>query len=101
MHCTYLSLVAVPRSEECVAGARVALPSCAANPVYVVLAVVGVVEVDHELNVVNVESPGQDRILQQKSGDTLLPRSHVCGDKDVDVARPEVLQCPLPLPLVR
>ena len=56
---TDLSLGSILGGEESVAGPGVSLPSSPANPVDVILAVARVVVVDHELDVVNVQTSGQ------------------------------------------
>ena len=56
---TNLGLVRVLGSEEGVAGPGVSLPPSPPDPVDVVLAVAGVVVVDHELDVIHVQAPGQ------------------------------------------
>ena len=61
---TNLGLGRVPGSEEGVAGPGVSLPASPPDPVDVVLAVARVVVVDHELDVIHVQTPGHHTTLE-------------------------------------
>ena len=61
---TNLGLGRVPGSEEGVAGPGVSLPASPPDPVDVVLAVARIVVVDHELDVIHVQTPGHHTTLE-------------------------------------
>ena len=69
---TNLGFGRVLGGEESVAGTLVPLPSSPPNPVDVVLAVAGVVVVDDEFDVVNIQAPDQITTLYLETFTELL-----------------------------
>ena len=69
-----LGLGSVGWREEGVGRPSSVLPAGPSNPVNVVLGVVRIVIVDHELHIVNVQSPASDKFVQlRKNHLTLTP----------------------------
>ena len=64
----------------------------------VVLAVAGVVVVDHELDVVHIQAPGHQQLVTPGEH-LILPGCHIGCDQDGEATTLEVLQDELPLPL--
>ena len=95
---TDLGLGSILGGEESVAGPGVSLPSSPPNPVDVVLAVAGVVVVDHELDVVHIQAPAHQQLVTPGEH-LILPGCHSGCDQDGEATTLEVLQDELPLPL--